>query len=77
MERRTPVEDRLVLFGQTIRQHRHALGWSQEQLAEAAGLDQTYVSGVETGRRNPTLKVVFRLSDALGQHPSTLFSSDR
>jgi len=39
---------------------------SQEDLAERAGMDRTYVSGIERGTRNPTLKVLHRLAKALG-----------
>lgn len=70
----TSSDERLRRFGASVRARRHGLGWSQEKLAEVAGLDQTYVSGVETGRRNPTLRVVFRLADALGRGPSELLA---
>jgi transcriptional regulator with XRE-family HTH domain len=45
---------------------RRALGWSQEELAERAGLDRTYVSGLERGVRNPSLLSQQRIADALG-----------
>jgi len=50
---------------------------SQEQLAERAGLDRTYVSGVERGRRNPTLDVLQRLANALGSDLDVLFATAR
>ncbi len=40
-------------------------GWSQEALAEAAGLDQTYISGIERLLRNPTVTVIERIAVAL------------
>lgn len=41
-------------------------GWSQEELADRAGLHRTYISGVERGVRNPTITVVARIAEALG-----------
>jgi transcriptional regulator with XRE-family HTH domain len=52
-------------FGESVRRHRQRRGWSQEQLAEAAELDRTYVSGIERGTRNPTLSTMGRIADAL------------
>ena len=44
---------------------RGEFGWSQEELADQAGVHRTYVSGVERGVRNPTITVVERLAKAL------------
>lgn len=38
---------------------------SQEELAFRAGLDRTYVSGIERGRRNPSLKSMQRVAAEL------------
>lgn len=46
---------------------------SQELLAEAAGIHRTYLGGIETGRRNPSLKNLWRISKALGIPLSRLF----
>ena len=40
-------------------------GWSQEELADAASMDRTYVSGIERVVRNPTITVVQRVATAL------------
>jgi transcriptional regulator with XRE-family HTH domain len=40
-------------------------GWSQEELADQAGLHRTYVSGIERRMRNPTILVIERLAKAL------------
>lgn len=40
-------------------------GWSQEALADEAGLDRTYISGIERVVRNPTITVVQRVASAL------------
>lgn len=60
-------------LGVAIKTERSALGLSQEQLAERAGLHRTYVSDVERGTRNPSIAVVERLADALELPISVLF----
>ena len=40
-------------------------GWSQEELADRAGLHRTYISAVERCVRNPTITIVGRISEAL------------
>lgn len=47
-------------------------GWSQEDLADAAGLHRTYVSGLERCVRNPTIMVLERLAKSLKVTASTL-----
>ena len=44
---------------------RSGKGWTQQQLAESAGLDRTYISGLEHGKQNPTLGALLRLAGAL------------
>ena len=63
MPKRDPV---LIAFGQCVRKHRDAKGFSQETLAEKADLDRTYISDIERGRRNPGIKNVAKLAKALG-----------
>ena len=50
-------------------------GWSQEELADQAGLHRTYVSGVERAVRNPTITIVAALAKALGVAPGELLAS--
>jgi len=59
-------------FGKRVRKFRHELGWSQEQLAFEAGLDRTYVGGVERGERNIALVNICRIAKALGVAPAEL-----
>jgi transcriptional regulator with XRE-family HTH domain len=63
-------------FGTAVRQHRELVRLSQEELADRAGLE-TYVSDIERGRRNPTLKVQQPLADALGVDLDVIFASAR
>ena len=59
-------------FGLAIRQQREKQRLSQEELAERAGLHVTYLSGVETGKRNPTWTVIVALAEALDVPTSRL-----
>lgn len=51
--------------GKRIRQMRNEQGLSQEKLALKAGLDRTYLAGVEQGKRNPSLKSMEKILKAL------------
>lgn len=51
--------------GQRIKELRHELGLSQEALGNKAGVDRTYVTDVENGRRNVSVEVLEKLIKAL------------
>jgi transcriptional regulator with XRE-family HTH domain len=53
-------------YGLAFRQVRGERGISQERLADLAGLDRTYVSGIERGERNPSLANLLKLATTLG-----------
>jgi transcriptional regulator with XRE-family HTH domain len=57
-----------------VRALREGRGLSQENFAHVAGLDRTYVSGIERGRRNPTLDIIVQLAAALEVPPADLLS---
>jgi transcriptional regulator with XRE-family HTH domain len=61
-------------FGSTVRKLREERGYSQEQLAEHAGVHRNYVGGVERGERNVALENIIKLAKALSVPPSELFS---
>ena len=42
----------LLHFGQSVQQHRKALGLSQEQLADKAGVHRTYIGMIERAEKN-------------------------
>lgn len=62
-----------MAFGRRVRELRHRLRLSQEELAHRAGLHWTYVGGIERGERNPALVNIGRLAEALEVSPSQLF----
>jgi transcriptional regulator with XRE-family HTH domain len=64
-------------FGGAVREHRLLVRLSQEELADRAGKDRTYISGIERGRRNPSLDVLQSISDALGADLDVLFATAR
>lgn len=59
--------------GNRIRELRKAKGWTQEQLAEAAGLHYSYIGGVERGDRNISLETLEKIVLALKVPPTILF----
>jgi len=62
----------LSKLGSNVRKRREALDFSQEKLSERSGLDQTYISGIECGKRNPGIKNIAKLAKALGFTTSEL-----
>jgi len=64
-------------FGAAVRKHRELLRLSQEELAERARMDRTYMSGVERGVRNPSLEVMQRIAIALGSDLDVIFATAR
>lgn len=60
--------------GSNIRRYRMAAGISQEELAARMGFDQGYVSKLEAGHRNPTLKTIECAALALSVSWSELFA---
>lgn len=51
----------LEKFGSRVRELRKQKGWSQEEFASECGLDRTYISGLEKGRRNVSLKNIDKI----------------
>ena len=61
-------------FGDRIRQLRNDLGWSQEELADRAGLHRTYIGSVERGEQNLSLVNIERLAATLEVSLAELFA---
>jgi transcriptional regulator with XRE-family HTH domain len=62
----------LKLFGENLKVYRKERNISQEEFAFRAELDRTYISGLECGKRNPTLKILIKIANALNMKPSEL-----
>lgn len=61
-------------FGDKVKQLRLTRGLSQEGLANEAGLDRTYIPGIEKGERNVSITVIEKLAIALKVDISEFFS---
>jgi transcriptional regulator with XRE-family HTH domain len=70
------VDAFVIAFGAHIRSVRHKLGLSQEEVAHRAGIHVTYLSGIERGRRNPSLKNIRRVALALNVPVGELLAFD-
>lgn len=64
-------------FGATVRQLREARGWSQEQLAERAGLNRSYIGEIERGTSIASIVTVDKLARALDVSMESLLKLPR
>ncbi len=60
-------------IGNRIKEIRSEKGISQEKLALKAELDRTYVAGVENGKRNPSIKSLEKIINALDTNLGNFF----
>lgn len=64
--------DVVQLLGRNVRHYRKLRGLTQEQLALEVEMERSYVSDLERGTRNPSVRALGRLAEALGIEPSQL-----
>lgn len=64
--------DLVQVFGRNVQERRKELGLTQEDLEGLTGLRRSYISDLERGRRNPTIKALQRLAEALQVEPAEL-----
>jgi len=62
-------------LSEVVRARRQSLGLSQEQLSAKADLHRTYISDIEAGKRNLSIKSLHRLAVALNSSMSELVKS--
>ena len=55
-----------------VRRLREERGWTQDQMAERAGMNGSYLGFIERGENVPTLTVILLLADTLGVDPGDL-----
>jgi transcriptional regulator with XRE-family HTH domain len=58
--------DMRKLVGGNVKRFRLKKGLTQEAFAELSGFSQQYLSGLEQGKRNPTIVTIYELAEALG-----------
>jgi transcriptional regulator with XRE-family HTH domain len=71
-----PDKQFLREFGHRVRKLRKAKGWSQEALAEHAGLHHTYIGSIERGERNLALLNIRKIANALSVAISELLKTE-
>ena len=63
-----------IAVGKRVKELRNKLGISQEELADIAELDRTYITSVECGKRNISIVNVEKLANALNVSLSEFFN---
>lgn len=66
-------EELQKLFGLNVRRVREERGWTQEELARRAGINRSYLGGVERGKRRVAMENIARIAQALDVFPDVLF----
>lgn len=64
------------IFGKRVKELRLELGLSQEALAFKSGIDRTYMTGVETGKRNVSIMIIERVLNGLDISFADFFDSE-
>jgi len=68
------VDVNYQIIGLHVSMFRHQRNWTQDQLAERAGLSKQFIGNIECGRAIPSLKTVLSLCDALEVTPNDLLT---
>jgi transcriptional regulator with XRE-family HTH domain len=63
-----------MIFGKRVRELRKRKGYSQEELADKAGLHRTYIGSIERGEQNVSIDNIDKIAGALKTPISLLFS---
>ena len=66
------LQDIRKKLGRNIRKIRLEKGMTQGDICRATGMDRSYVSGLEAGKRNPTLINIFKIAESLNISSSEL-----
>ena len=69
------LDQQLAIIGRQIRAARDRRQFTQQNLADVAGLDRTYISLVEHGKQNLTIGATLKIADALNIPITDLFAT--
>jgi transcriptional regulator with XRE-family HTH domain len=69
--------DVIEILGRNVRHYRRLRGLTQEQVGLSIDMERSYVSDLERGKRNPSVRAVGRLAEALGVKPAALLAEDK
>mgnify|MGYP000993865114 CR=1 FL=1 len=64
-------------IGHKIKVARETAGYTQENLAEAIGVDYKYFQRIEYGEVNFTMKTLVKIANSLNLHPSNLLDVEK
>ena len=68
--------DVVQLLGANVRRYRKLRGMTQEHLALEVGMERSYISDLERGTRNPSVRALGRLAEALSVSPMQLLETE-
>lgn len=65
-DRKQPVSNYCIAFGYTVKMYRHDANIQQEVFAYKIGVNRTYMTDVELGRRSVGLEIIKKIADGFG-----------
>ncbi|MEK6790681.1 MAG: helix-turn-helix transcriptional regulator [Deltaproteobacteria bacterium] len=75
MNKKPANDERCAILGLSIKKLRERKNITQEALAERADIHTSYIGQIERGLRYPSLKVLFKVADALNVKPADLLKN--
>ena len=63
-----------MTFGQNFKQIRKHINITQQEMADSVNISRSYLSDIENGNKNPSIKTVKKLADRLGVSVNELFN---
>ena len=73
-ERKLTLNEQLTLLGRRVSAARTSRRMTQQELADASGLERTYISLIENGRQNLTIEAALKIANALDVSASDLLA---